>query len=111
MLALTAQLGVDLLSAAEARQPGQRGRQGLRLFGPARPGTARRPDLHVVLRLRFRHSRTVQRESPSLQRRSASAPARSSNRIAPECPIELQGKLRIIIIPMKLTSHTQTVGV
>ena len=38
VLALAPQLRVDLLGAAEAGQALQRGRQGLRLPGPARPG-------------------------------------------------------------------------
>ena len=68
VLALAAQLGVDLLGTAEAGQPGQRRGQRLRLPGPARPrraGRTRGPDLHAVLRLRRRHSRTVQPAPPS----------------------------------------------
>jgi len=42
VLALAAQLGVDLLGTAEAGQPVQRRGQRLRLPGPARPGPAGR---------------------------------------------------------------------
>jgi 1-acyl-sn-glycerol-3-phosphate acyltransferase len=65
-LALAPQLGVDLLGAAEAGQAGKRGGQRLRLPGPARPGAADRtldprgPDVHALVRLLRRHSRTVQ---------------------------------------------------
>src|SRR4029077_839695 len=60
VLAPAPQLRVDLLGTAEARQALQRGRQGLRLPGPARPGSGP----HGLLRLRHRHSRTVQPSPP-----------------------------------------------
>src|SRR6185503_17597412 len=60
LLAPAPQLRVDLLGTAEARQALERGRQGLRLPGPARPG----PSPHGLLRLRHRHSRTVQPSPP-----------------------------------------------
>src|SRR5689334_8634370 len=60
VLAPAPQLRVDLLGTAEARQALQRGRQGLRLPGPARPG----PGPNGLLRLRHRHSRTVQPSPP-----------------------------------------------
>src|SRR5207249_181371 len=60
VLAPAPQLRVDLLGTAEARQALQCGRQGLRLPGSARPG----PGPHGLLRLRHRHSRTVQPSPP-----------------------------------------------
>src|SRR5690348_8543481 len=60
VLAPAPQLRVDLLGAAEAGQTLERGRQGVRLPGPARPG----PGPHGLLRLRRRHSRTVQPSPP-----------------------------------------------
>src|SRR6516164_8059968 len=59
VLAGPPQLRVDLLGAAEARQPLQRRRQGLRLPGPPGPGTPHRPDPGVPLGLWRRHSRKV----------------------------------------------------
>src|ERR1700722_160854 len=47
-LALTAQLGVDLLRAAEAGHAGERGRDGRRLLGAPPPGAARMIDCHVL---------------------------------------------------------------
>ena len=55
VLALAPQLRVDLLGAAEAGQALQRGRQGLRLPGPAGPGAPAAPRPRVLLRRR-RHS-------------------------------------------------------
>jgi hypothetical protein len=71
VLAHTAQLGVDLLRAAEAGQGLEHGRQRLGLLGAAGARAAtggRRPDPHLVprlLRLRRGHSRTVHRCRPS----------------------------------------------
>ena len=69
VLALAPQLGVDLLGAAEAGQPGQRDGQRLRLPGPARPRPAhrrrRRGHPHALVRLLRRHSRTVHLSRPS----------------------------------------------
>ena len=47
-LALPAQLGVDLLRAAEAGHAGERGRDGRRLLGAPHPGAARMIDCHVL---------------------------------------------------------------
>src|SRR5262249_60747794 len=60
VLAPAPQLRVDLLGTAEARQALQRGRQGQRLPGSARPG----PGPYGLLGLRRRHSRTVQPSPP-----------------------------------------------
>jgi 1-acyl-sn-glycerol-3-phosphate acyltransferase len=74
VLALTPQLGVDLLGAGEPGQPGQRDGQRLRLPGPARPRPPRRGPAgrsrggghpHALVRLLRRHSRTVHRFTPS----------------------------------------------
>src|SRR5271155_853613 len=98
MLALAAQLGVDLLGTAEAGQPDQRRGQRLRLPGPARPrpaGRARGPGRHAVLRLRRGHSRTVQPAPPS---RLTSPPPRTPTWAPPTedprpvSPTELQTK-------------------
>ena len=47
-LALAAQLGVDLLSAAEAGQAGKRGGHGRRLLRAPHPGTARMIQCHIL---------------------------------------------------------------
>src|SRR6185312_6094537 len=80
VLAPAPQLRVDLLGTAEARQALQRGRQGLRLPGPARPG----PCPNGLLRLRHRHSRTVQ-PSPPL-RPTRATPETFPNRAASTQP-------------------------
>src|SRR5947207_15020180 len=81
VLALAPQLRVDLLGAAEARQALQRGRQGLRLPGPARPGSGP----HGLLGLRRRHSRTVQ-PSPPLRPTRATPEAFPAPRPRPAVP-------------------------
>src|SRR5262245_30380021 len=82
VLAPAPQLRVDLLGTAEARQALQRGRQGQRLPGPARPG----PSPHGLLRLRHPHSRTVQPSPPLRPTRAPPEAFPAQRRAVPTIP-------------------------